>query len=275
MEERTLSVASTAEQVANSSTSLASACSNQAAELEASSAAMAEVQSTVQQNADRARGVEEATRDNRAAVERSAAALGEMTAAMREISVANRKIGEIVKSIDGIAFQTNLLALNASVEAARAGEAGAGFSVVAGEVRELARRTALEARDTTARIEYAVGRAVRGTELSERVGQEISALVKNAGRMDGLISQIATASREQATAVSGVLQNLTTVDKLTQENAGISEETAAAAETLRQQVQGLKTELARVLAADNPTSETTRTSPLTAHPPLAHLTPAA
>jgi methyl-accepting chemotaxis protein len=248
MEERTLSVASAAEQVAGSSTSLAGACSDQAAKLEESSAAMAQVQATVKQNAERARGVEAATRDNRAAAGRSAGVLREMTTAMQEISAANRKIGEIVKSIDEIAFQTNLLALNAAVEAARAGEAGAGFSVVAQEVRQLAGRAASAARDSTARIEDAVARAVHGAELAERVAQEIAVLVQNAERMDGLITEIATASREQADAVGGVLQNLTSVDKLTQENAGISEETAAAAETLRQQVNGLETELTRVLA---------------------------
>ena len=248
MEERTVSVATAVEQVAGSSTSLAGACSDQAAKLEESSAAMAQVQATVNQNADRARGVEQATRDNRAAAERSAAVLREMTTAMQEISAANRKIGEIVKSIDEIAFQTNLLALNAAVEAARAGEAGAGFSVVAQEVRQLAGRAAEAARDTTARIEDAVARAVHGAELSERVAREIAVLVGNAERMDGLISEIATASREQADAVGGVLQNLTSVDKLTQENAGISEETAAAAALLRQQVHGLETELVQVLA---------------------------
>ncbi len=248
MEARTSGVASAAEQVAGSSTNLAGSCSDQAAKLEESSAAMAQVQATVKQNADRARGVEAATRDNRAAVERSAAVLREMTTAMREISAANRKIGEIVKSIDEIAFQTNLLALNAAVEAARAGEAGAGFSVVAQEVRQLAGRAASAARDTTTRIEDAVARAVHGADLSERVAQEIAVLVQNAERMDGLITEIATASREQADAVDGVLQNLTSVDKLTQENAGISEETAAAAATLQQQVQGLETELTQVLA---------------------------
>jgi methyl-accepting chemotaxis protein len=163
---------------------------------------------------------------------------------MEEINASSKKIAEITKVIDGIAFQTNLLALNAAVEAARAGEHGKGFAVVAEEVRNLAQRSATAAKDTTVLIEDSVRKAGNGAELAGKCGEALQDIVKNVQKAKELTNDISKASSEQSEGISQVSKAVYQMDQVTQENAASAEETASASEELSAQAQNLKEQVA-------------------------------
>lgn len=244
MWDRTNAVAVAARQVAGSSQSVAQTSSAQAASVQESSASLTEVSSAVKQNADAARQVREVSHTNRAAADQSAAEIAQLQGAMQEVSTASTNIAKIVKSIDEIAFQTNLLALNAAVEAARAGEAGAGFSVVAEEVRSLAQRSAQAARETAGMIDDATGKSARGAELADRVGQSLRRVIDGTRQVDELVARIADASAEQARGLEQAVGSMHRIDQLTQSNTVAADETATAA----QQLDGEAGELRRGLS---------------------------
>ena len=158
-----------------------------------------------------------------------------LTESMTEISAASEETQKIVKTIDEIAFQTNLLALNAAVEAARAGEAGAGFAVVADEVRSLAMRAAESARDTSTLIDSTVLKIKGGNELVNETSEMFYIAARASERVSTLITEIATASNEQATGIEEINRAVTEIDKVTQANAAGAEETASASEELTAQ----------------------------------------
>jgi len=162
-----------------------------------------------------------------------------MKSAMDAIKESSANIAKIVKTIDEIAFQTNILALNAAVEAARAGEAGAGFAVVAEEVRSLAQRSASAAKETAALIDESVVRSGRGVDISGQVAQSFAHILDKARQVDTLVGEIATASNEQHQGIGQVTTAVSQMDKVTQSNASGAEESAAASEELSAQAQVL------------------------------------
>jgi methyl-accepting chemotaxis protein len=166
--------------------------------------------------------------------------MGEMTVAMQSIETASLDVSKIVKSIDEIAFQTNILALNAAVEAARAGEAGAGFAVVAEEVRSLAQRSAAAARETADKIEAAITNSQRGSRSCGNVGESLEQIVDRVAAADVLVAEIAAAAREQAQGIRQVGVAMTQMDRVTQGNAASAEQSSSAAEELANQAQLLQ-----------------------------------
>jgi len=211
----------------------------QASSLEETSASMEEMASMTKQNADNSKEAAQIASLCNLTAESGNKSVGEMNIAMGAINESSRKIGDIIKVIDGIAFQTNLLALNAAVEAARAGEHGKGFAVVAEEVRNLAQRSAAAAKDTTALIEDSVSKADAGTKLSEKCKEVLTGIVDNVKKVNTLTNEISTASGEQTEGIDQVSKAVQQMDEVTQQNAASAEETASASEEMSAQAQTL------------------------------------
>jgi methyl-accepting chemotaxis protein len=228
---------SAAGHVSASSQSLAEGASEQAASLEETSSSLEEMSGMTKRNAENAQKANELAKQARNAAEKGAGDMQAMSTAMEAIKVSSDDIAKIIKTIDEIAFQTNILALNAAVEAARAGEAGMGFAVVADEVRNLAQRSAQAAKETTDKIEGAIGKTAQGVEISTKVGQALNEIVAKARQVDELVSEVASASREQTQGISQINTAVSQMDKVTQSNAASAEESAAAAEQLNAQAE--------------------------------------
>ncbi len=233
-------VASASTQVSSSGQSLAEGASEQAASLEETSASLEELTSMTKRNAEHADTAKTLAADTRRAADTGANDMQQMSAAMTDLQQASASVAKIVKTIDEIAFQTNILALNAAVEAARAGEAGAGFAVVAEEVRSLAQRSASAAKETATTIDEALRMSERGVSLSGKVVTGFSEILQKARRVDELVAEIATASREQNAGIQQIATAVSQMDKVTQTNAAGAEESAAAAEEMNAQAATLK-----------------------------------
>jgi len=158
---------------------------------------------------------------------------------MASISTSSRRIVDIISVIEGIAFQTNILALNAAVEAARAGEQGRGFAVVAAEVRNLAQRSAAAAKEIKTLISDSVDRVVQGSSLVDQAGATMQEVVQSIQRVTDIVGEISNANAEQNAGVAQVGQAVTSMDQVTQQNAALVEESAAAADSLKAQAQAL------------------------------------
>ncbi|MCP4253580.1 MAG: DUF3365 domain-containing protein [Candidatus Scalindua sp.] len=232
-------VAAASGQISASSQSLAQGASEQASSLEETSASMEEMTSMTSQNAENSKEAATIAELCNKNAETSNASVNEMNKAMLDINDSSKKIGEIIKVIDGIAFQTNLLALNAAVEAARAGEHGKGFAVVAEEVRNLAQRSATAAKDTSNLIEDCISKADVGTKLSEECKASLTDIVTNVKKVTSLIEEISLASTEQSEGINQVSKAVHEMDQVTQQNAASAEETASASEELSAQSQTL------------------------------------
>ncbi|HET9957214.1 MAG TPA: methyl-accepting chemotaxis protein [Polyangiaceae bacterium] len=228
-------VASAASHLKASSHTFAGGASEQAASLEETSASIEEISSTIAQNADSAVRAKQLSDEARSAAEQGANDIESMTAAMEAIRISSNNVTKIIKTIDEIAFQTNILALNAAVEAARAGEAGAGFAVVAEEVRSLAQRSASAARETAAKIADAIDKSEQGAEVSTRVSASLGSIVTKVRNVNSLIGEIASASQEQSKGISQVSTAVAQMDRVTQNNAAGAQESASAAEELSSQ----------------------------------------
>lgn len=241
-------VAAASQQVATASQSLADGASTQAASLEETSASLEEITSMVRRNADASSQAKQLAGETRSAADAGAIDMDQMKESMAAIKTSSDNVAKIVKTIDEIAFQTNILALNAAVEAARAGEAGAGFAIVADEVRSLAQRSALAARETADKIEDAITKSDFGVTVSGKVAASFGQITTKARSVDELVGQIATASKEQSEGISQINLAVTQIDKVTQNSAATSEESAAASEELSAQAMGQKQAVAELLA---------------------------
>ncbi len=233
------SVATASAQIASGNADLSRRTEQQASALQQTAATMEELGSTVTHNADNARQADQCAREASAVASQAGAVVGEVVQTMRGISEASQRIADIIGVIDGIAFQTNILALNAAVEAARAGEQGRGFAVVAAEVRTLAQRSAQAAREIKSLIATSVERVDQGATLVDRAGQTMEEVVTSIQRVTGIVAEISHASGEQSSGVRTVGDTVSQMDRTTQQNAALVEESAAAAESLRTQAQAL------------------------------------
>jgi methyl-accepting chemotaxis protein len=226
---------SASSQVAGASQQLADGSSSQAAAIEETSASLEEMSSMTERNAASATDADALMRETNRVVQEAADEMRQLEASMREISAASVETQKIVNTIDEIAFQTNLLALNAAVEAARAGSAGAGFAVVAEEVRGLAMRAASASRNTASMIEGTIARVNSGSALAARACAAFTGVTENASRVGELVSGIATASREQAEGIGQVTHAVQCMDSGTQSAAASAEQSAGAAQELSSQ----------------------------------------
>ncbi|MXN30807.1 methyl-accepting chemotaxis protein [Delftia sp. CH05] len=233
------SVAVASEQIAKGNADLSRRTEQQASALQQTAASMDELSSTVQQNADNARQVNQLALGASQVAVKGGTVVQEVVGAMQDIHASSRQIGDIVGVIDSIAFQTNILALNAAVEAARAGEQGKGFAVVAAEVRTLAQRSAQAAREIKQLITDSATRVSQGAELADQAGATMAEVLQSIQRVTDLMGEISNASDEQSAGVAQVGQAMSQMDQVTQQNASLVEESAAAASSLKAQAQRL------------------------------------
>ena len=233
------SLATASVQIAQGNLDLSGRTEEQASGLQATAAAMDQLNATVSQNADNAQQAKQLALGAASVAQRGGQSVGEVVETMKGINTSSRKIGEIIGVIDGIAFQTNILALNAAVEAARAGEQGRGFAVVATEVRNLAGRSADAAREIKGLINASVERVEQGTAQVDRAGATMTEVVAAVQRMTDIMAEISAASVEQSAGVAQVGSSVSQMDRTTQQNAALVEESAAATESMRDQAQQL------------------------------------
>jgi methyl-accepting chemotaxis protein len=200
---------------------------------------MEELTSTVKQNADNARQANKLATSASDVATRGGDVVSKVVGTMGSISDSSKKIVDIISVIEGIAFQTNILALNAAVEAARAGEQGRGFAVVASEVRTLAQRSAAAAKEIKFLIDDSVGKVKEGTQLVDEAGRTMDEIVTSVKRVSDVISEISAASNEQTAGIEQINIAIVQMDEVTQQNASLVEEAAAAAESMQDQARTL------------------------------------
>jgi methyl-accepting chemotaxis protein len=226
-------------EIASGNQDLSSRTEQQASELQQTAATMEQLGTTVRHNADNARQASQLAHSASTVAVQGGDVVGRVVETMKGINESSRKISDIIGVIDAIAFQTNILALNAAVEAARAGEQGRGFAVVAAEVRNLAQRSAEAAKEIKALIGASVDRVEQGSTLVDQAGVTMQEVVTSIRRVSDIVSEISAASSQQSAGVAQVGQAITRMDQGTQQNAALVEQSAAAADSLKQQAEQL------------------------------------
>ena len=226
-------------EIATGSLDLSQRTEQQASSLEETAASMEQLTATVHQNAENAQQASQIASGACAVAERGGTVVDQVVSTMGEINTSSRRVVDIIGVIDGIAFQTNILALNAAVEAARAGDQGRGFAVVAGEVRTLAQRSASAAREIKTLIQASVERVDAGATLVDQAGQTMREVVTTVRNITGIVTEIASASREQSSGIEQVGHAVTDMDRVTQQNAALVEQSSAATQVLQQESEKL------------------------------------
>jgi methyl-accepting chemotaxis protein len=237
--EATESINTAAVQISAGNIDLSQRTEEQASSLEQTASSMEQLTATVKQNADNARQANQLAATASEVAMRGGAVVSQVVGTMSSITESSKKVVDIISVIDGIAFQTNILALNAAVEAARAGEQGRGFAVVAAEVRNLAQRSAAAAKEIKTLIGTSVEKVGEGSRLVESAGKTMEDIVASVKRVTDIMGEITAASQEQSSGIEQVNQAITQMDKMTQQNASLVEEAAAASEAMKSQADSL------------------------------------
>jgi len=243
----TENIVTASRQISSGNMDLSARTEEQASSLEETASSMEELTSTVRQNADNAREANVLAKNASQIAAHGGQVVSQVVSTMASINASSKKIGDIIAVIDGIAFQTNILALNAAVEAARAGEQGRGFAVVASEVRNLAQRSAAAAKEIRGLIIDSVQKVDAGERLVGEAGATMQEIVQGIGRVTDIMAEIASASAEQSTGIEQVNEAITQMDGVTQQNAALVEEAAAASAALQEQA----TTLAQLVSVFN------------------------
>ncbi|HSW07201.1 methyl-accepting chemotaxis protein [Aquabacterium sp.] len=233
------SIQTASAEVASGNTDLSQRTEQAASNLQQTASSMEQLTGTVRQSADAASQANQLASSASAVAQRGGSVVSQVVATMNDINTSSKKIADIIGVIDGIAFQTNILALNAAVEAARAGEQGRGFAVVAGEVRSLAQRSAEAAREIKTLIGASVERVESGARLVQDAGSTMTEIVASVQRVSDIIGEITAASSEQSSGIGQINGAVVQLDQMTQQNAALVEESAAAAESLKEQAHRL------------------------------------
>ncbi|HKX94806.1 MAG TPA: methyl-accepting chemotaxis protein [Methylibium sp.] len=228
-------VALASSEIAQGNTDLSSRTETQASGLQQTASSMEQLTSTVRQNADNAQQANELVTGASSVAGRGGEVMNQVVSTMTDINASAQKIADIIGVIDGIAFQTNILALNAAVEAARAGEQGRGFAVVASEVRSLAQRSAGAAKEIKSLIGDSVEKVGAGSKLVDQAGATMTEILASVRQVTHIMGEISVASREQSSGIEQVNRSIEQMDGMTQQNAALVEQAAAAAASLRDQ----------------------------------------
>ncbi|MFZ4289045.1 methyl-accepting chemotaxis protein [Variovorax sp. HJSM1_2] len=238
------SIAIASAEIATGNNDLSTRTEQTASDLQQTAASMEQLTGTVSQSADSARAASTLAATASSVAEKGGSVVKDVVVTMEDINHSSKKIADIIGVIDGIAFQTNILALNAAVEAARAGEQGRGFAVVASEVRSLAQRSAEAAKEIKGLINSSVEKVESGARLVDQAGATMGDIVQSVKRVTDIIGDISAAANEQSAGIGGINQSVGNLDQMTQQNSALVEESAAAAQSLREQAE----QLARTVA---------------------------
>ena len=233
-------VASASEEIASGNADLSLRTEQAASSLEETAASMEEFTSSIQANAESAKDANRLVGNAYETAARGGEVVGQVVSTMGEIEASSKKINDIIGVIDGIAFQTNILALNAAVEAARAGEQGRGFAVVASEVRNLAQRSASAAKEIKGLIQESVSKVGEGSRLVGDAGETMADIVRSVQSVTDIMNRISSASAEQSSGISQVNQAIAQMDQMTQKNAALVEQSAAAADGMHEEARHLR-----------------------------------
>jgi methyl-accepting chemotaxis protein len=237
-------IATASAEIASGNNDLAQRTEQTSSNLQATASSMDALTATVQHSSDNSRQASALAANASMVAQRGGAVVTQVVSTMQEIDASSKKIADIIGVIDGIAFQTNILALNAAVEAARAGEQGRGFAVVASEVRSLAQRSAAAAKEIKGLINTSVEKVESGTRLVTDAGATMEDIVQSVRRVADVIGEITAAAQSQSSGIAGVNEAIGNLDQMTQQNAALVEESAAAAESLREQADRMKESVA-------------------------------